>query len=136
MTANELDVHVGQRIRQRREALGISQGRLARHLGLTFSQVQKYEKGANRIGAGRLFLIAHFLEVPIEYFFEEIAEPGESRSGGSGGQNVPKVAELAALDDAFLSIKDIETRRSVLSLICSLATSAAPEPIRPRRGIA
>ena len=58
MSASEIDVHVGLRMRRRREALGISQGRLGRHLGLTFSQIQKYEKGTNRIGAGRLYQIA------------------------------------------------------------------------------
>src|SRR6187200_2450627 len=55
MSASEIDVHVGTQMRKRREALGISQGRLGRHLGLTFSQIQKYEKGTNRIGAGRLY---------------------------------------------------------------------------------
>ena len=59
-------------MRQRREALGISQGRLGRHLGLTFSQIQKYEKGSNRIGAGRLYQIAAFLGVAPGYFFEGI----------------------------------------------------------------
>ena len=67
-------MHVGQRMRRRREALGISQGRLGRHLGLTFSQVQKYEKGANRIGAGRLYQIADFLGVQPAYFFAGLDE--------------------------------------------------------------
>ena len=70
VTASEVDAHVGQRIRQRRESLGVSQGRIGRHLRLTFSQVQKYEKGSNRIGAGRLYLLADFLGVPVHYFFE------------------------------------------------------------------
>ena len=61
LSANEIDRIVGQRMRQRRESLGISQGRLGRHLGLTFSQIQKYEKGANRIGAGRLLQITAYL---------------------------------------------------------------------------
>ena len=67
----------GQRMRRRREALGISQGRLGRHLGLTFSQIQKYEKGTNRIGAGRLYQIAAFLGVPPSYFFEGLDERRE-----------------------------------------------------------
>ena len=119
-TATEIDAYVGQRMRQRRESLGISQGRLGRHLGITFSQVQKYEKGANRIGAGRLFLLANFLGVPIHYFFDGLVEtdglPDQS-AGGTGG--------LAALDDAFLSIPDPETRRSVLALVFSLASARA-----------
>ena len=78
MSASEIDAYVGNRMRKRREALGISQGRLGRHLGLTFSQIQKYEKGSNRIGAGRLYQIAAFLGVPPSYFFEGL-------EGGVGG---------------------------------------------------
>ena len=74
LSASEIDAYVGQRMRQRREALGISQGRLGRHLGLTFSQIQKYEKGSNRIGAGRLYQIAVFLGVPPGHFFEGIED--------------------------------------------------------------
>ena len=74
-TANDIDKHVGLRMRRRREALGISQGRLGRHLGLTFSQIQKYEKGSNRIGAGRLYQIAAFLGVPPSHFFDGIDSP-------------------------------------------------------------
>ena len=69
MSASEIDVHVGTQMRKRREALGISQGRLGRHLGLTFSQIQKYEKGTNRVGAGRLYQIAGFLGVTPGHFF-------------------------------------------------------------------
>lgn len=118
LTANQIDVHVGHRMRLRREFLGISQGRLGRHLGLTFSQVQKYEKGANRIGAGRLHLIAEFLGVPVQYFFEGI---GEQQSAAQGGRVGRKGEEMAILEEAFLSIGDIDTRRSVLALVRSLA---------------
>ncbi|WP_297972796.1 helix-turn-helix transcriptional regulator [uncultured Amaricoccus sp.] len=140
MSANEVDVHVGQRTRHLRETLGISQGTLGRHLGLTFSQVQKYEKGTNRIGAGRLFKIAEFLDVPVQYFFEGLGESGEApgeRSQLSGERS----SELAALTDAFRSISDPDTRRSVVALVCSLAAAgpeASPPPSRsapraPRR---
>ena len=71
---NPVDVHVGGRVRLRRMLLGMSQEKLGEHLGLTFQQVQKYEKGANRIGASRLFDIARVLDVPIGYFFEEMSE--------------------------------------------------------------
>lgn len=81
MSSNEIDAHVGKRMRKVREALGLSQGRLGRQLDLTFSQVQKYEKGANRIGAGRLHVLARVLNVPVQYFFEELAEgPENSRA--------------------------------------------------------
>ncbi len=125
-TATEVDAYVGQRMRQRRESLGMSQGRLGRHLGLTFSQVQKYEKGANRIGAGRLFLLANFLGVPVHYFFEGLSEVESAQLRGSEA-----TGELAALDDAFLSISDAETRQSVLALVSSLAAAKAAG--RPRR---
>ena len=119
MKASDIDMHVGQRMRQRREFLGISQGRLGRHLGLTFSQVQKYEKGANRIGAGRLYLIAEYLEVPVQYFFEGLREaeaaPANGIRAGRRGE------ELVQLEQAFLSIADGDTRRSVVALVRSLA---------------
>lgn len=127
--AGDVDAHVGQRMRQRREALGVSQGRLARHLGLSFSQVQKYEKGTNRIGAGRLFLLAGFLEVPVQYFFEGL-EDGPPKRTESGWSSLHG-AELAVLDDAFLSISDLETRQSLVALVRSLATSAE-SVARPR----
>src|SRR6478735_9331724 len=127
-TATEVDAYVGRRMRQRRESLGISQGRLGGHLGLTFSQVQKYEKGANRIGAGRLFLLANLLNVPIHYFFEGLSDSDEvpERNGEAGG-------DLAALDDAFLSITDPDTRQSVLALVSSLSQTRALG--RPRRRV-
>jgi transcriptional regulator with XRE-family HTH domain len=113
-TAAELDAHVGRRMRQRREALGLSQKSLGQHLGLTFSQVQKYEKGSNRIGAGRLYLLANFLGVPVQYFFEGIEHTPPKHD---------KRGELAALDKAFMSISDPETRQSLLDLVCALAPS-------------
>ena len=129
MTANEVDVHVGQRTRHLRETLGISQGTLGRHLGLTFSQVQKYEKGTNRIGAGRLYQIADFLDVPVQYFFEGLDVDAAPRTiaGASGERN----AELVALNDAFRSITDPDTRRSVVALVCSLAAAEPETPSRP-----
>ena len=103
----------------------MSQGQLGRHLGLTFSQVQKYEKGANRIGAGRLYLLASVLSVPVHYFFEGVPDSrAETVTPG-------RTEDLATLDDAFLSIDDPETRQSVLALVCSL--SAAKQAGRARR---
>jgi transcriptional regulator with XRE-family HTH domain len=132
LKASEIDAHVGRRMRQRREYLGISQGRLGRHLGLTFSQVQKYEKGSNRIGAGRLYLIAEFLGVPVQYFFEGLGlavaeEPQAARSGR-------RSEEMAVLEEAFRSIGDSDTRRSVLALVRSLAATGAGEAGRSAGG--
>ncbi len=118
MNANEVDEYVGGRIRQRREAIGMSQARLGRHLGLTFSQVQKYEKGSNRIGAGRLYLMARHLGVPVHYFFDGL-DDGAARRVQSGGVNM--TGELSVLDDAFQSITDPGTRQSLIALVRSLA---------------
>lgn len=70
---NPIDVHVGARLRLRRTLLGLSQETLATALGLTFQQIQKYERGSNRIGASRLFDLARALDVPVEYFYEEMS---------------------------------------------------------------
>jgi transcriptional regulator with XRE-family HTH domain len=117
MSASEIDVIVGQRLRERREALRISQGRLGRHLGLTFSQIQKYEKGANRIGAGRLFQIAEFLGVTPAYFFGAVEAEAHARSGRTNGLVRD---EVGTLTEAFVAIEDPDTRKSVLALVCSL----------------
>ena len=79
--ANSIDKHVGNQVRARRMTLGMSQGDLAKLLGLTFQQVQKYEKGANRIGAGRLFELARILGVGVLYFYEGLIEPLGGRPG-------------------------------------------------------
>ena len=71
--SNPVDIHVGGRVRLRRMLLGMSQEKLGESLGLTFQQIQKYEKGANRIGASRLFELARILGVNVQYFFEELA---------------------------------------------------------------
>lgn len=116
-------MYVGLRMRKRREELGISQGRLGRHLGLTFSQIQKYEKGTNRIGAGRLYQIASFLAVAPSYFFDGLdgAPAGEAAPVNGGVRR----DEVATLNEAFAGIRDAETRASVLALVRSLASDAA-----------
>src|SRR5919202_3460683 len=80
---NPIDIHVGSRVRLRRMLLGMSQEKLGEHLGLTFQQVQKYEKGINRIGASRLFDLANVLSVPIQFFYEgaPTAEPAAAGDG-------------------------------------------------------
>ena len=109
-----VDLHVGLRMRERREALGISQGRLGRHLGVAFSQIQKYEKGANRIGAGRLYQIADLLGVSPNWFFEGMDVPDASPTGTRADRpRHPEEARL--LLDAFERIDDPDTRASVLA---------------------
>lgn len=116
-TASEIDAYVGLRMRHRREALGISQGRLGRHLGLTFSQVQKYEKGSNRIGAGRLWQISEFLGVPPAYFFAGLDGTEEE----SVETNAERRNEAGNLSAAFGAITNPQTRASILALVKSLA---------------
>ncbi len=130
LTATEVDVQVGQRLRRQREALGISQGQLGLQLGLTFSQVQKYEKGSNRIGAGRLFLISKYLGVPVEYFYDGLG--GTAQATPARHSDV-QASEIHALNSAFTSIPDGATRQSVLSLIRSLAdaTTRSPDLMAP-----
>lgn len=110
-------------MRQRRETLGMSQGRLGRELGLTFSQIQKYEKGSNRIGAGRLYQIAGLLGVSVSYFFEGLDNTAPaSAPGGAADVQLAEHAQAIARD--FLAIEDEATRNSVLALVRSLTASA------------
>jgi transcriptional regulator with XRE-family HTH domain len=120
---NQIDRHIGSRVRARRIMLGMSQERLADALGLTFQQVQKYEKGVNRIGASRLLQIAGILDVSIEFFFEGL--PG-LRAGGFPGDSL--VAEFLTRSESdrlvrgFLRLKDDEARRKVADLVDWLAS--------------
>jgi transcriptional regulator with XRE-family HTH domain len=124
--ANPVDAHVGHRVRLRRMLIGMSQERLGELLGLTFQQVQKYEKGINRIGAGRLFEVAGILGVPISFFYED-ADANGSPSGFSEAGEPPPVMEFLAsgeglqLSLAFMRIKDVKVRRRILDLVRSLA---------------
>jgi transcriptional regulator with XRE-family HTH domain len=110
-------------MRHRREALGISQGRLGRHLGLTFSQIQKYEKGSNRIGAGRLYQIASYLGVAPGHFFEGL-EGAVGIENGAAPAPPALRGEVRTLTEAYAAIGDPDTRASVLALVRSLTASA------------
>lgn len=109
----------------RREALGVSQGRLGRQLGLTFSQVQKYEKGSNRIGAGRLFEIATFLGVPVSYFFQGLNGAEQMAVALPSDVEGPVQQEVQQLIEAFAAIPERDTRASVLALVRTLTPSFA-----------
>ena len=120
-----IDTHIGHRVRLRRNTIGMSQEKLAEGLGLTFQQVQKYEKGANRIGASRLLHIAGILEVGIDFFFEGLPD---LRSGRPSGESA--MAEFLTMPDSdrlvrgFLRLKDPEARKKVADLVDWLASSA------------
>jgi len=123
---NPIDKHVGSRVRMRRMMLSMSQEKLGDALGLTFQQVQKYEKGTNRIGASRLQQIAHFLQVPVSFFFE-----GAPQSAGHGGMSeAPSPAYVAdflatsdglSLTKAFMRIKSNKLRRRIVDLVEQIA---------------
>lgn len=116
----EIDAYVGAKVRARRIEIGLSQAALGRHLGVTFSQVQKYEKGSNRIGAGRLFHLAMLLGVPVQYFFEGLDGP----AGGGDTHAAISAAELARLQAAFQRIADPLTRQALVSLASSMGEGA------------
>jgi transcriptional regulator with XRE-family HTH domain len=123
--ANPVDAHVGHRVRLRRMLLSMSQERLGELLGLTFQQVQKYEKGVNRIGSGRLFEIAGILNVPVSYFYEDVASPAQA-SGFAESEETPPVMEFLSTGEglqlslAFMKIKDSKVRKRILELVRSL----------------
>ena len=114
----EADRIIGERIAALRAAQGLSQTVLGQALGVSFQQVQKYEKGRNRVGAGRLQAIADILRVPVETFFGDHAKLGEDGTASSTFLSDPKVMELVL---AFTRISDAATRDSVLSIVKAAA---------------
>jgi transcriptional regulator with XRE-family HTH domain len=131
---NPVDVYVGGRVRMRRVEIGMSQQTLGEQIDLTFQQIQKYEKGMNRIGASRLQQIGKILGVPASYFFE--GAPG-GREGAESGGSATGFLELLgtrdgqALIGSFSKIPDAELRRSIVHIVEHLAKS--DPPMRPRR---
>lgn len=128
---NPVDAHVGSRVRLRRMLLGMSQERLGESMRLTFQQVQKYEKGVNRIGASRLFQISKILDVPVQFFFEEapyVGEPG-SAPGMAESDSEAFILEFLnsreglELNRAFVKIGDAKVRKSVVDLVRALSAS-------------
>jgi transcriptional regulator with XRE-family HTH domain len=107
-----IDVHVGSRIRLRRTLLGMSQERLGEALGLTFQQVQKYERGVNRVGASRLFDLSRVLDVPISFFFDDMPE---SLASTYGGQATRRSTGFSEPQDSFSD--DALNRRETLELV-------------------
>jgi transcriptional regulator with XRE-family HTH domain len=115
-SATNVDLHVGARVRERRVVIGWSQEKLAETLGLTFQQVQKYEKGINRIGASRLYEIARTLGVPISYFFDEIDEGVEHTPASSPIAEMLSTKDGVEMASAFCRITDMNKRRALLGV--------------------
>jgi transcriptional regulator with XRE-family HTH domain len=128
---NPIDKHVGSRVRMRRMMLGMSQEKLGNNLGLTFQQVQKYEKGTNRIGASRLQQISHILQVPVSFFFEGApTNAGAPRTDGLNEAPSPAyVSDFLATSDglaltkAFMRISDSKLRRRIVDLVEQIAVT-------------
>ncbi len=128
---NPTDVHVGSRVRLRRTLLGMSQEKLGEAIGLTFQQVQKYERGANRVGASRLYDLSRVLDVPVSFFFEEMApvmpatenEPASATPGRHESDPMMK-RETLELVRAYYKIPDQHVRRRLFDLAKALAKSS------------
>jgi len=124
--AHPVDRHVGLRMRMRRKELGFSQERLADAVGLTFQQVQKYERGSNRVSASRLWEIAGALKVTISYFYEGLPTPEADQGAASGDvQNLLMSSDGSELAASFVRIGDQKVRRKVVELIRALAEEDA-----------
>lgn len=128
---NPIDAHVGARVRLRRMMVGMSQERLGELLGVTFQQVQKYEKGANRIGASRLYEVSQILQVPVQFFFDDLPSDGEKPIARPHGvqdndaepflMDFVAKPEGLALNQAYMRIKDAKVRRPILDLVRAVA---------------
>ena len=124
---NPTDVYVGSRVRMRRKMLGLSQEKLGEKLGITFQQIQKYEKGTNRVGASRLQAMATALEVPVSYFFPDaVASQGNGlqEEGATFMMDFLSTTEGLELSRAFVRIRNPKVRRKVLELVRVLGEEA------------
>lgn len=131
---NPIDIHVGSRVRLRRTLLGLSQEKLGEAVGLTFQQIQKYERGANRIGASRLFEFSRILDVPVSFFFDDmgIGVPAGDRAVADGMSDQPQAMlepdpltrrETLELVRAYYRITDPQVRKRLFELTKSLGST-------------
>ena len=129
--ADPTDRHVGSRVRMRRLMLGLSQTTLADALGLTFQQVQKYEKGVDQISASKLQKISEFLQAPIPFFFEGLPGPSEKPTKKNGAVLPSDIFQFIATSDglslakSFTHIKGPQLRRCIVCLVENLASKAS-----------
>ena len=131
---NPIDIHVGSRVRLRRTMLGMSQEKLGEALGITFQQIQKYEKGTNRVGASRLQNISTILNVPVSFFFEDApSDPSTGQPGMAEANSSNYVVDFLSsseglqLNRAFIKIPDPKVRRKLVDLVKSLASEPETE---------
>ncbi len=138
-TPRPVDVHVGARLRQRRTLLGMSQEKLGEAVALTFQQIQKYERGANRIGASRLYQLAQVLDVSVSYFFEEMPGEVQKTRGDYASKANSEALESVQVSDpmarretlelvrAYYRIEDPKVRKRMFELTKSIANAADGE---------
>ena len=130
---NPVDKYVGSRVRMRRIMLGMSQEKLGEALGLTFQQIQKYEKGTNRVGASRLQQISEILQVPVSFLFEGGPSGASSAGGFSEGSSPAYVSDFLATSEglaltrAFTRISDAKLRRSIVEMVEQIAAREGPD---------
>jgi transcriptional regulator with XRE-family HTH domain len=128
---NPVDKHVGSRLRMRRKMLAMSQEKLGAALGLTFQQVQKYERGANRIGASRLQQLSHILQVPVEFFFEGALSASAPHGSNGSSLSMAEINDFISDSDglrlirAFMRIDDVALRRRIVMLVQELPVTTA-----------
>lgn len=129
---NPVDIHVGSRVRLRRMLVGLSQEKLGQSMGLTFQQIQKYEKGVNRIGASRLYDLSQILKVPVGFFYEGMNQSDGSANTGMAEENTEaflyeflNTRDGLELNRAFVKVSDANIRKSVIDLVRSLGRSAS-----------
>jgi transcriptional regulator with XRE-family HTH domain len=126
--AHAIDKQVGSQVRARREALGMSQTKLADAVSLTFQQIQKYEKGTNRIGASRLQQFSNILGVPIPFFFQDPTDTSSQRKVKSADPEIAHVSEFISSSDgralmkAYTKLKNAKLRRTIARFVEDLAS--------------
>ena len=147
--SHPVDIHVGQRMRQRRTLLGMSQSAVGTAVGLTFQQIQKYERGSNRIGSSRLFEFAKVLDVPVSYFFDEM--PSKALAGrpmsGRGRKGFGEAAtpfeqekdplikrETLELVRAYYKIRATGVRKRIFEMIKAVGATSRAKVLRCRKG--
>lgn len=127
---HQVDTHVGERIRRRRRAMSMSQEDLAASVGLTFQQIQKYERGANRVSASKLYQLATTLKAPIEFFYEGLADPARLGVAEDAGPEfvhaMPLTPEEQELTSLFGRLDSRRLRRQFLGLLRAMVDDAKP----------
>ena len=129
-TPKPVDMHVGSRVRMRRLMLGISQEELADALDLSFQQVQKYEKGANRIGASRLEQISRFLQVPVAFFFEGASDASTAAASEQDTRSLALMDKFVSSQEglrlarSFTQIEDEDVRRRIVDLVQAIGSKS------------